>query len=281
MHKQAFLSIHSAVLLFAISGLFAKWLSIPAMYIVFGRATFAALALSIFVIFVKKSKLKVSRRQLHGYFITGFLLAIHWVSFFAAIQFSNVTVGLITFATFPIFVSFIEPVVFRERFKISAVLQSFVVGVGVYLVLPEANMTNEILQGASLGVFSAFSFALLAIFNRKIVEKDSPLTVSFYQNLFAAIVLVPVLLLFKVTLTPQDIIILLLLGVVFTALSHSLFNYALTQLKTRVVSITVSLEPVYGILAAIVLLGEELTLKMVIGIIIVLVTNAWLAKKGT
>lgn len=277
MHKQALFSIHSAVLLFALSGLFAKWLAIPATYIVFGRAAFAAVALSILVIFIKNISLNVGKAQLFRYAVTGLLLALHWVSFFAAIQFSSVTIGLITFATFPIFVGLIEPLFFKEKYSLLALIQSLVVGIGVYLVLPEVEMSKEILQGASLGVFSAFTFALLTISNRKFVAADSPLVVAFYQNLFAAIMLTPLLFFFVVELTSADIAILLLLGVVFTALSHSLFNYALTHIKAITVSIAVSLEPVYGILAAITLLGETLTAKMLLGIFLVLATNAWVA----
>lgn len=275
MHKQALFSIHSAVLLFALSGLFAKWLDIPATYIVFGRAAFAALAISIFIVFFKNSSLNVNRIQLVRYVITGLLLALHWVSFFAAIQLSSVTIGLITFATFPIFVSLLEPLLFKEKYSLIALVQSLIVGLGVYFVLPEVEMSKALLQGAALGVFSAFSFALLTISNRKFVASDSPLIVAFYQNLFAAIVLTPLLFFFVVELTPADIAILLLLGVVFTALSHSLFNYALTHIKAITVSIAVSLEPVYGILAAIALLGETLTTKMLLGIFLVLATNAW------
>jgi len=273
--KQAFVSLHGAVLLFALSGLFAKWLDLPSTYIVFGRAIFAAIFIAIFIVLVKKKSLKIDKKTLIALAITGLILAFHWASFFQSIQISTVAIGLITFATFPIFVSFLEPVFFKEKFTFQSIIQALLTLVGVYLILPHSSLDSNVTQGAIWGILSAFSFAVLTLLNRKFVVKVSAKKVAFYQNAFAAIAILPLLMLTPVRVSSEQLLVLMLLGVIFTAIAHSLFNHSLKSLKAQAASLAVSLEPIYGIIAAFFLLGESINLMMFIGGSIVLATNIW------
>ncbi|GLX78445.1 hypothetical protein tinsulaeT_17850 [Thalassotalea insulae] len=272
---QSLVALHSAVLLFALSGLFAKWLELPATVIVFGRAVFCALTLALLVIMFKRQSLACDKKTLAALAITGGILAFHWGSFFQAIQLSSVAIGLITFASFPIFVSFLEPVFFKEPFHYQALLQALLTLAGIYLILPDGATTTNELTGALWGIASAFSFAVLTLLNRKFVRNSSAKKVAFYQNTFAALFIAPLIVIEPVAVTSQQLTILLILGVVFTAFAHSLFNYSLKVIKAQIASIAVSLEPIYGIVAAYFFLGEHISMQMVIGGMIVLATNVW------
>jgi len=276
--RQALIALHVAVLLFALSGLFAKWLNLPAIVIVFGRASFAAFAIAIFVIAYKKQTLKCDSKTLIALAITGGILAFHWGSFFQAIKISSVAIGLITFATFPVFVSFFEPLFFKEKFCYRALIQALLTIVGISLFLPSNNADNLVIEGAIWGVFSALSFALLTLMNRKFVKKSSAKMIAFYQNSFAALFLLPIIIFTPISLSIQQLSILALLGIVFTAFAHSLFNHSLKTLRAQTASIAVSLEPIYGIIAAYLLLNESISLMMILGGSIVLATNVWALK---
>lgn len=267
-----------AVLLFALSGLFAKWLNIPATVIVFGRAVFAAITIAIFVVVYKKQSLKCDNKTLIALAITGSVLAFHWGSFFQAIKVSSVAIGLITFATFPVFVSFFEPLFFKEKFCYRALIQALLTIVGISLILPTNNANILVLEGALWGVSSAFSFALLTLLNRKFVKNNSAKMIAFYQNSFAALFLLPMVMFNPIALSVQQLGVLALLGIVFTAFAHSLFNHSLKTLRAQTASIAVSLEPIYGIIAAYFLLNESITLMMILGGTIVLATNVWALK---
>lgn len=273
--KHGLLAIHGAVLLFALSGLFAKWLTLPAMFIVFGRAFFAAISLAAFIILFKKQSLKINVHTLFALMITGAILAIHWGSFFQAIQVSNVAIGLITFATFPVFVSLLEPICFKEKLAPRAVFQALLTILGIYFILPENINNSGIVNGVCWGIASAFSFAILTLLNRNFVVNSSATTISFYQNSFAAILLIPFILESAKSVSFEQVVLLALLGIVFTAFAHSLFNYSLKTITAQTASIAVSLEPIYGIIAAYFLLNETISLMMSIGGIIVLATNVW------
>ena len=192
--KQSLLALHGAVLLFALSGLFAKWLNMSAIYIVVGRSFFAAITIALVIWLSKQQSLKIDKKVFWALFITGAVLAFHWASFFYAIQVSSVAIGLITFATFPVFVSFLEPLFFKEKFHYQALIQALLTIVGIALILPLETIDNAQVTGALWGGLSALSFALLTLLNRKFVTQVSAKKVALYQNLFACVVLLPYVL---------------------------------------------------------------------------------------
>jgi len=274
-YKQSLISLHCAVLLFALSGLFAKWLIIPVIYIVFGRAFFSTITIALLIKLIKKSSLSLPKHLIIPMMITGIVLGFHWGSFFYAIQVSSVAIGLITFASFPVFVSFLEPLLFKEKFHYQALAQALLTIVGIMFILPLGNLSTGDIEGVVWGMVSAMSFALLTLLNRKFVAKTSAKKVAFYQNSCASICLLPLIYLYPITISYQQLSVLIILGVLFTAVAHTLFNHSLKIVKAQTASIAVSLEPIYGSVAAYFLLGEQITWMMVIGGSIVIFTNVW------
>ena len=166
-------------------------------------------------------------------------------------------IGLLTFSTFPIFVTFMEPFFFKETLRLKSCVVALVVFAGLVLVIPSFDLSREPVQGAVWGVISGFTFALLGLANRQNVKNTSPLTVSFYQNLFAALFLMPWMVSLDIAFpTPREIFFLILLGGLCTALSHFLFIKSLVHIKARTAGVITALEPLYGILLAMIFLGE-------------------------
>ncbi|WP_206662930.1 DMT family transporter [Anaerobacillus alkaliphilus] len=264
------LFIHFAVVLFGLSGLFAKFIAYPAVLIVLGRVFFAA----IFLFFIMKSiKLSFSltyKKDFILFFLLGLVLAIHWSSFFYSIQVSTVAIGLITFATFPVFSVFLEPILLKERFHRKNLMFALITSIGVLLIVQEFNFKNHLFIGVIWGLLSAVTFSILSILNRKLVRGYSSIIVGFYQNCFAFIVLVPFLLFVPFHYEGKNIFLLIILGVIFTGVSHVLFIEGLKSVNVQTASIIAVLEPVYGIIAAIFFLAEIPTVQEVFGIVIIL-----------
>jgi len=270
--NKSLIQIHIAVLLFGISGLFGKFLALPAIIIVFGRVLFSSVFLLIILFYLKKD-IKLKQRNHYFYLgIMGLILAIHWTTFFKSIQISTVAIGLLTFSTFPVFVTFIEPYFFKEKIKLSDIIIAIITFSGVALIVPKFELGNNLTQGALWGILSGFTYAILSILNRKYVEEYSSLVIAFYEQLIAAIILAPFLFLYKPVFQVKEVLLLVLLGIIFTGISHSLFISGLKNIRTQVASIISSLEPVYGILLAIVLLQEIPGLREVLGGLIILGT---------
>jgi drug/metabolite transporter (DMT)-like permease len=261
------LMIHSAVLLFGLSGLFGKFIDASPLYIVLGRTLFAAMALGIYARLISGTRLSEIPGQGMGlFFFQGALLAIHWYFFFLSIQISSVAVGLVTFSTFPLFVTFMEPLVFKEPLDRRDILTALVVFSGICLVIPEPDLSNQTTLGGFYGILSGLTFAILALVNRRNVRMSDPVAVAFYQNLFAAFCLViPVILIRPKALATTDLPALIFLGVVCTALSHTLFISSLKQIRAQTASVITGLEPVYGIILAFFLLKEIPALSTLVG----------------
>ncbi len=267
---KSLLEIHIAVLLFGLAGLFGKFIILPSALIVLGRVFFASIALGAVLRFSKQDIRLASKKDYFLLGLLGIILAIHWTTFFHSVQISTVAIGLLTFSTFPVFTTFIEPFVFKEKLKTKDIVIALVTLFGVALIIPTFELGNNVTQGAIWGTVSGFTFAILSILNRKYVKKYSSLTIAFYQDLVATIVLLPFLFFTNASFHLKDILLLILLGVVFTAVSHSLFIKGMTHIKAQLASIIASLEPVYGIIFAIFLLNEIPTARTIMGGVIIL-----------
>lgn len=264
--------VHIAVLLFGLSGLFGKLLSLSSIIIVLGRVFFSSTFLLVTILFLKKD-LKLNHHR--DYFILGLMgiiLAVHWSTFFASIQVSTVATGLLTFSTFPVLVTFLEPYFFKEKIKLSDILVALITFLGVVLILPDFELGSNLTQGVLLGLISGFTYAVLSMLNRKYIKDYSSLIIAFYEQFVSMIVLMPFLFIQKPVFELRDILLLMLLGVVFTGVSHTLFINGLKNVKTQRAAIISSLEPVYGIIFAGFLLGEIPTLREIIGGIVILGT---------
>ena len=254
--RQSLLDIHLATVLFGLAGLFGKWLALAPFIIVLGRVVFASLALSIFLLSLKLSLRKILRENFILLAVLGFVLAVHWVAFFKSIQVSTVAVGLLAYSCFPVFTVLFEPLFFKEKLDRTNLLLAGLCLGGAFLIVPRFSLADAISQGLVWGLFSGFSFALLTIFNRRLAQRYSSLAIAFLEDSVAAIFLLPFFIFSPSSLTARDMLLLAFLGVVCTAGSHTLFIKGLRGVRAQTASIISSLEPVYGIALAYLMLGE-------------------------
>lgn len=265
----ALVALHVSVVLFGFAGLFGKWLTLPPSAIVLGRTLVAALTLALIALWRRRA---FGRPDL-ALAVNGLVLAVHWVAFFAAVQVATVAIGLLGFATFPLFVLILERIVLDRRFSSLETGTAVWVCAGLALLVPELSWSNPTLQGLAWGVLSGFTFALLAVRNRARVERDGALHLALWQNAFAALCLVPWVLVFDAGAfapTPRDLVLLFVLGAVCTALAHSLFIASMRELTAHTASIVAALEPVYGIALAAGLLGEYPSGRTLAGAVLIL-----------
>jgi drug/metabolite transporter (DMT)-like permease len=259
--------------LFGLAGLFGKLLPHPPMVIVLGRTALAAAGLLPVLYWTGRPPRVASVRQLLALVSLGVLLALHWVSFFQSIQVSTVAIGLLTYSTFPLFVTFLEPLLFREKLRRADMGTALLVFLGLILVVPSFRIGHHVFQGVLWGTFSGLTFAILSLLNRKLVRTCHPLVITFYQNGTAALVLLPGLLILTPRFSGQDLLLLALLGLFCTALAHALFIQGLKTVKTQLASLAAALEPVYGIVFALVLIHEIPAGRTILGGVVILAAN--------
>jgi drug/metabolite transporter (DMT)-like permease len=270
--QKSLLEIHTAVFLFGLAGLFGKWLSLSPFIIVLGRVFFAGMALSVILLATGQS-IKIKHRTPFWYFILlGFLLSFHWVCFFRSIQVSTVAVGLLSYSSFPLFTALFEPLFLSEKIEADKIIFAVVCFGGICLIVPQISLNNTVFQGVLWGVSAGLTFSFLSIFNRRLSQKHSSSLISFYQNFWATFFLLPFLFILSPSLEIQSILLLVVLGIFCTALAHTLFIKGMKFIPARTAAIISSLEPVYGIILALVLLKEVPSLRTLAGGLIILST---------
>ena len=274
-------AIHCSVLLMGGAGLFAKLLSLSPLVIVFGRTLVASITLAILLPLLKIPVRYQKKGDLAIFLVMGIILAVHWVTFFYAIQISTVAVGLLSFSTFPIFVTFMEPFFFGEPLQSKDIGISLVVFAGLSMVVPEFDMENNVTLGVFWGTVSGFTFALISILNRKYVSRYSALTLALYQDLVACLLLMPFAARATFSITLGEWELLILLGMVFTAGAHSLYIQGMQGVKAQLASVVTCLEPLYAILFALVLLNEVPSLREVLGGMVIIGTVYFATKRAT
>jgi drug/metabolite transporter (DMT)-like permease len=262
--------IHAAVLLFGVAGLFGKLLSLNPLVIVFGRVLFSSLFLFLAAGLGKKSIRIGSLARYARLAILGCLLAFHWVSFFWSIQLSSVAVGLLSFSTFPVFVAMLNPFVTKEKLDPIDFILAFLAFGGVAVIVPTFNRADPTFQGLFWGVLSGLSYAILSIANGRLSGSHSSLQIALYEQFFAMLILAPFMVFLPAAISARDVLLLALLGTLFTGLSHLLFIEGLRTVRAQTAGIVSMLEPLYGILAAVLVLGSLPGLREAIGGLIIL-----------
>lgn len=268
--KKGLLSVHVAMIFLGVAGLFAKIIHQPGVLIALGRVVFSSLFL--FGMFrVRKIDFRLKERKEYiSMVIAGVILAAHWTCFMTSIQISTVAIGTLTFSTFSLFVTFLEPWLYHEKLKLSSVISAIVMMIGVVFIVPEFKLENQMTMGVIIGMLSSFTYAIFSLMNRSFSSKYAGPVISFYEQGTAAICLLPAFFYLKPVMTPTDWFGLVVLGVVFTAGAHSLYISGLKTVKVQTASIISSLESVYSIVAAMILLHEMPSAKEWIGGIIIL-----------
>lgn len=275
--RRALIETHIAIALIGLSGVFGKTIALPPELIVLGRVVLGAVTLLLLAPFLGFAIRLARPRDVLVMMGLGVLLAFHWYSFFEAIRLSTIAIALVTYATFPVFTTFFEPLVFRgEGLRARDVLLAVAALAGVVLVVPEFNLGSDMTLGVIWGVACGASFAVLSVLNRRLVARHHALTITLYQFSGAALVLLPGLWAYTGGISRGDVFELVLLGVVVTAGAHSLFIHAMRLIRARTASIIAALEPVYGVIFAMAVVQEIPAMRTVLGGVVIMAV-AWLA----
>lgn len=266
--RDAIISVNVAVLLFGMAGLFAKWIRLPAVCITFGRVLFSSAALGAYTL-IRKQSFRITKKDALLLVSAGVILALHWWSFLESIQLSTVAVGTITFSTFPLFVTFLEPLMLHQKPDRRNIVLAVMILLGVLITVPEFSFENRMFLGILTGMISALSYAVLTIINKSTADRVSSTLTAFYEQATAAIVLIPFVSGKGAQPSASDIMLLLVLGVITTALAHTLFIRSLKALPAQLAGVCSAMETVYSILFAWLLLGEVPTAREILGAVII------------
>ncbi len=259
------LYLHIAVMLFGLAGVVAQFVEVSAVMVALGRVVCSS-ALLLLIALVKKDSLRLaSKKDVFFIILTGAVMAAHWTTFFQSIQVSTVAIGTITFSTFPLFLTFIEPVLFHEKIRRQSIISAVLLFIGVLITIPEFSMANNTTIGIIWGMICSLTYAVLTLANRYFSARYAARTICLYEQGSAALVLFPALFLVDTTWRVQDFAGVAFVGFVCTAFAHSLYVAAQKSVKAQTAGIVSGMETVYGIVYALLFLGEIPSVRELIG----------------
>ncbi len=273
--------LHLSIVLFGLSGVIGKYVALDALVTTGGRTLFAALALGLFMV-VTGISFRL-RRYWDGLAMLslGVLLALHWYTFFQSIVLTSVAIGLVTFTAAAIFTSLLEPLVDRRRISGRDLVAGAAVIAGVAMVADLKGADGQLYRGIGMGLLAALTFAVLQIANRKLIRGYSPVQVSFWQTSVAALVLAPVAWPVMPALEGNTLFWLVVLGVLATAVAHTLFIRGMAVVTATMAILLTALEPLYGMVVAAFWLKEIPALTTLIGGCVILAAVIWRQRSMT
>ena len=286
-HRNGVISVLVALPFVSMTGLFGKFLNHSPLLIVQGRTVFAFGALLLALFAIRKAIFFNNYREWAWLMVSGTVLAVHWIAFFQAIQVSTVAIGLLSFSSYPLFTTFLEPLFFREQLRRRNVLAVLLVICGLALMATSNNddsnviISGSVVQGVLWGLVSGLGFAVLTLLNRGHVRNHSPLLLTCWQNGIAALVILPWSWSESWDLSGKDWGLLFILGVVCTVGGHTLLINGLRHVRAQVVSLLIAgMEPVFAILFALFLLGETPSRQTLLGGVLIIGTTVFMISRS-
>lgn len=273
--SKAQLQIHFCVLLWGFTAILGKLITLSALQLVWWRMLLVVLPL-LLVPKVWRGLKAMPARVFWAYAGIGLLVALHWLTFYGAIKLANASVGAICIAIAPVFLSMAEPWITRRRFEPRELMLGIGVIPGVALVV--GGIPADMRLGLAVGVVSAIFVAFFSALNKRMVDRGDPLTVTCIE-LGAGTLLLTLLAPFVPhggSAFPwpniHDWVLLLILSLVCTLLPFALVLRALRHVSAFAMQVATNLEPVYAVILAILLLGEqhEMTWPFYVGVCIVI-----------
>jgi drug/metabolite transporter (DMT)-like permease len=263
--RRAYLQMHVSIILWGATAVLGRGIQLTEGLLVWYRIIIASSTLLLFIWATNKS-LKVSRGNFIRLFGIGTLLMVHWLFFYGAIKYSNVSFTLSLFSSTTLFTALMEPLVTHKKFNKVELLYSLMAMAGICLIF--YSDTNAYTVGLVLALLAAFVGAFFNILNKRVVAEMESSVVSFYELLSGLLMLtlfLPLYLhIFKpVKLVPnnEDWALLCILAIACTNVTLILSLNALRHLSAFTLNLAINLEPVYGIALAFLIFGENKNLN--------------------
>ena len=259
-----YIHLHFLVVIAGITAVLGELISLDAIPLVWYRMSIGAVLMLGYII-LKKKPLRVPLKVLFNLSVAGIIIALHWITFFAAINVSNISITLAMFSTGAFFASLIEPLFFKRKIIGYEILFGLIVIVGIVLI---TQTELKYILGIVLGISSALFSTLFAVLNGKFVQHYPPSIISFYEFI-SGVLFMSIFLAFRedgfnvayFQISLSDWIYLFILASVCTAYAFIASVHVMKYITPYTVVLTYNLEPIYGIILAMVLFPESETMR--------------------
>jgi drug/metabolite transporter (DMT)-like permease len=277
-----YLNLHFLVFLWGFTAVLGKLVSIPSVEMVFYRTLLAAIGMAALIIMVRGS-FAVSKSDLIKIIFTGFIVALHWITFFGSGRISNPSTSLVGFATCSFWAALIEPIVKRKKIQVLEIGLGMVVIIGLSIIFAG---DFQYPLGLFLGIISGFTAAIFSVVNSRLVTRVSAHAITFYEMTSACLIILLFLPLYqntwadggqlKLLPTWPDWVYIAVMAWVCSVYAYSAAINLTKKLSVFSIQLALNLEPVYGITLALLVFGDKelMGLNFYLGTIIIIIAVA-------
>ncbi|WP_428223280.1 DMT family transporter [Flavobacterium sp.] len=256
---SSYLHLHLIVFIWGFTAVLGALISLDALPLVWYRMAMATVFIGGYI-YIAKIDVKVPPLVLVKFLVAGLIIALHWYTFFEAIKVSNVSVTLACLSTGAFFTSILEPIFFKRRVIPYEVILGIVVIAGLYMIF---KIDVKYVHGIILALTSAFLSASFSIINGKLAKEHNSSVISFYE-LIGGVLFFSIFMAFKGTFTTDffklswnDLLWMSLLSSICTAYAFIASVQVMKYISPYTVMLTINLEPIYGIILALLVFGEK------------------------
>lgn len=257
------------MLLIGTSGALGRYIQLPVPITIGSRAILAFVLLVVYCRF-KGISLRVEKKDMPMIALSGVLMGLHWLSYFYALQLSNVAIGMLSMFTYPVLTAFLEPILLKTKFQKIHLLLGALVLCGIYFLIPDFDLENSYTLAIGIGVFSALMYALRNLLMKSKVTKYNGSMLMSYQTGIIGFLLLPALFFTKLPELLSQWEAIVALAVLTTAIGHTLFLASFKYFTITTASILSSVQPVYGIIIGAIFLSEYPSWSTIFGGILIL-----------
>lgn len=255
-----YLHLHFLVFIAGFTAILGELISIKAIPLVWFRMSIALIFITAYTI-ITKTKIKVTSKTVIKFFGAGVVIALHWITFFGAIDASNISITLAMFSTGAFFASIIEPIIYKREVIWYEIIFGILVIIGVFII---TQSEIKYLTGIILGISSAFLSSLFAVLNGKFLQSHSATVITFYEFISGVLFVTIFIAVFGqgfdiefFNLPSSDYGYLFILASICTAYAFIASVYVMKYISPYSVVLVYNLEPIYGILLALFLFPEK------------------------
>ncbi len=261
--------LNFAMMFISTSGTLARYIDTPVPITLAFRASLAAILIYLFCKW-RRFDFNISKQDRLAIFVGGVLMGLHWITYFYALKFSNVAIGMLSLFTYPVITSFLEPLILKAKFQKAHIVLGGLLLVGIYFLVPDFDIRNDYSKAVALGIISAICYALRNILTKSKVNKYNGSVLMFYQLIIIAIFLSPFFLVLDSRGIMDQLPANLMLALLATAIGHTWFLSSFKFFSITSASIISSTQPIYGIIIGMIFLHEYPTLNTLIGGLLIL-----------
>ncbi|MFM8850870.1 MAG: DMT family transporter [Cytophagales bacterium] len=260
---QDYLKLHFLVLLWGFTAVLGKLVSIPSVEMVFYRTLLASLGMG-FLITAGRGTFRVDTSDLIKILLTGFVVAIHWLTFFSSGRVSNPSTSLVGFATCSFWAAIIEPIAKRKSIHSLEVTLGLVVVAGLIIIF---SFNFQYAWGLCLGIISGLTAAIFSVINSKLVARVDAQTITFYEMMGACLFVTLTFPFYQqygasdqilhLAPTRMDWIYIAIMAWVCSVYAYSSAINLTKKLSVFFIQLALNLEPIYGIILALIIFGQQ------------------------